>query len=81
MLAVVTLPALFIEGQFVYAGLIETLGQYKDNMGYLPDKIIVRFILTNCLTWLVLAVAILVAIWLPAGKAASLAPAEALHYE
>lgn len=81
LLAVVTLPALFIEVQFVYAGLIETLGQYKDNMGYLPDKIIVRFILTNCLTWLILAVAIVVAIWLPAGKAANLAPADALHYE
>lgn len=82
MLALVTIPAMFIEFQFVYIDLIDTLGQYGDNKdGYLPDYTALRFILTNCLTWLLLAFAILLAVWLPANKAAKLAPAEALHYE
>ena len=81
LLAVVVLPAMLIEIQFVYLGLIDTLGQGKKNLEYLPDRTILRFILTNCLTWVLLAVAIVVAIWLPADKAAKLAPADALHYE
>lgn len=81
LLSVVTLPALFIEAQLVYAGLIDTLGRFEDNVGYFPDRTLLRFLLTNILTWLVLAATILIAIWLPAGKAAGMAPAEALHYE
>lgn len=81
LLAVVTLPAMLIETQLVYLGLIDTLGQGRNNLGYLPDRLVLRFILTNLLTWVLLAVAIVVAIWLPADKAAKLAPADALHYE
>lgn len=81
LLAVVVLPAMLIEAQFVYLGLIDTLGQGKNNLGYLPDRLVLRFILTNLLTWALLAVVIVAAIWLPADKAAKMAPAEALHYE
>lgn len=81
LLLVVTLPAMLIEAQFVYAGLIDTLGLYDDNVGYLPDRTVLRFILTNFLTWLLLAVALVTVIWLPATKAARMAPADALHYE
>lgn len=81
LLAVVVLPAMLIESQFVYLGLIDTLGQGKNNQGYLPDRTVLRFILTNFLTWVLLAVAIVAAIWLPADKAAKMAPADALHYE
>ena len=81
LLAVVVLPAMLIEVQFVYLDLIDTLGQGKNNLGYLPDRLVLRFILTNLLTWVLLAVAIVAAIWLPADKAAKMAPADALHYE
>lgn len=82
LLSIAMLPAILIEVQFVYAGMIDTLGRYGDNkLEYLPDYTILRFILTNCLTWLLLAITIMVAIWLPATKASGLAPADALHYE
>lgn len=81
LLAVVVLPAMLIEIQFVYLGLIDTLGQGKKNLEYLPDRTILRFVLTNLLTWVLLVVAIVAAIWLPADKASKMEPADALHYE
>ncbi|RHJ81813.1 FtsX-like permease family protein [Parabacteroides sp. AM08-6] len=83
LLSVVVLPAMFIEGQFVYAGMIDTLGDNGNHgfVSYLPDRTILRFIITNCLTWLLLGAALVVAIWIPADKASKMAPAEALHYE
>ncbi|MCD8267851.1 MAG: FtsX-like permease family protein [Parabacteroides sp.] len=81
LLAIVTLPALLIEMQFVYAGMIDTLGQDEVNPIYLPDRTLLRFFLTNCITWVVLACIILMAIWIPARRASRMVPAEALHYE
>ena len=81
LLAIVTLPALLIEIQFVYTGMIDTLGQDEVNPIYLPDRMMLRFLLTNCITWVVLACVILMAIWIPARRASRMVPAEALHYE
>lgn len=82
LLSLITLPALLLEWQFVYAGLIETYGKgdYSE-MILLPDKTFLRFVITNILTWLLMAIVITTAIWLPARRASLLAPAEALHYE
>jgi ABC-type antimicrobial peptide transport system permease subunit len=84
LLTIAAIPAIIIELNIVYAGLIDTLGQssyiaVKDV--YLPDRTYLRFLITNIITWVVMAIVIMSAIWLPARKAASLAPAEALHYE
>jgi hypothetical protein len=82
VLLLVTLPAMLIEFQFVHAGLIETVGRRDEpNPAYLPDRTLVRFVLTNAITFTFLLIVIVSAIWLPAQKGASLAPAEALHYE
>lgn len=82
LLTLVTLPAMLLEGQIVYVELIETLGRSGSlDPAYLPDRTVLRFLLTNMLTWLILAIAILAAIWIPAGKAARMEPAEALHDE
>ena len=82
LLILASLPALLIETQFVYLNLIDTPGLNENMTGtYLPDRTIIRFILTNCITWILLSVAILVAVWLPADKASKMAPADALHYE
>lgn len=81
LLTIAMVPALLIESQFVYLDLIDTLGQTKMDMAYLPDRTLLRFILTNSLTWLLMVVVITLAIWLPADKAAKMPPAEALHYE
>jgi len=81
LLTVVVLPAMFIEYQFVHAGLINTYGGGSSAGNYLPDKTFLRFCITNLITWVILAVVILAAIWFPAYKASSMTPAEALHYE
>ncbi|MDR0573532.1 MAG: ABC transporter permease [Tannerella sp.] len=82
LLLIIVLPAMLIEYQFVHAGLIETLGRNGDpNPEYLPDRTFIRFLITNAFTFVSILIVIVSAIWLPARKGASLAPAEALHYE
>lgn len=82
LLLVITLPAMLIEYQFVRADLIETIGRRGNpDPAFLPDRTILRFLITNAITFLFMAFVIIAAIWLPARKGATLAPAEALHYE
>lgn len=81
LLTLAMLPALLIESQFVYLDLIDTMGQDRIDTAYLPDRTILRFLLTNALTWLLMAAVIILAVWLPANKASKMAPADALHYE
>lgn len=82
LLLIILLPAMLIEYQFVHADMIETIGrQGKINPEYLPDRTFTRFLITNTITFVFLLIVIVSAIWLPARKGASLAPAEALHYE
>ncbi|MDR2920327.1 MAG: ABC transporter permease [Tannerella sp.] len=82
LLLIIFLPAMLIEYQFVKAGMIDTLGQKGvPDMRYLPDHVFLRFMITNAITFILLLLVIISAIWLPARKGASLAPADALHYE
>jgi putative ABC transport system permease protein len=82
LLLLITLPAMLIEYQFVHAGLIETIGRTgMPDPACLPDRTFVRFLITNLLTFLFLGMIIVIAIWLPAQKGASMTPADALHYE
>jgi ABC-type antimicrobial peptide transport system permease subunit len=82
LLTIAALPAIFIEFQFVHAGLIDTLGQDSGNIGmYFPDRTGLRFLVTNAITWVVMSAVVITAIWLPARKAAAMAAADALHYE
>ncbi|MDR1408615.1 MAG: ABC transporter permease [Tannerella sp.] len=84
LLTIAMVPAMLIEYQFVYAGMTMTKiggGMGPDLMEYLPDRQNLRFLITNGITWAIMAAVIAVAIVIPAQKAASLPPAEALHYE
>lgn len=81
LLTVVALVASVVNAQLVYLGMLDTLGQASNAMGYFPDRMVPRFLVTTLLTWIVLSLAILLAIWLPASRAARLEPAEALRYE
>jgi len=82
LLAIATLPALIISYQFVHAGLIETLGVNRKNATiYLPDRTFLRFLITNAITWIIMAAVVIAAVWLPARKAAAMEAATALHYE
>ncbi|MDR3217774.1 MAG: ABC transporter permease [Dysgonamonadaceae bacterium] len=81
LLTIAMLPAMIVEANLVYAGLIETLGRENLDTTYLPDRIFLRFLITNGITWVIMSAVIIAAIWLPARKAAAMPPAEALHYE
>jgi ABC-type lipoprotein release transport system permease subunit len=81
LLGIVTLPAMFVEYQFVHAGLVGTFGIEYSTLKFLPDHTLLRFLITNALTWLILAGVILAAIRIPARRAARMQPADALRYE
>lgn len=73
---------MLIEAQFVYAGLIDILGRDPESAGgYLPDHTAVRFVITNVLTWLLMACIVSAGIWFPARAAAKLKLVEALRDE
>jgi len=82
ILTLVMFPALLIEFQFIHFDMIETMGVNDITKGlYLPDKTILRFLITNVLTWFILAVIIIVSIWYPALAAGRIQPVEALRDE
>lgn len=82
LLLLITLPAMIIEYQFVHTDLIETMGRRNEiNTAYLPDRTLERFLLTNIITLIVMALTVAAAIWLPARRGASLAAADALRHE
>ena len=80
LLLMATPLALLIEAQFVMVGYLDipkgTLPEH-----YWPAILPLRFLLVNILTWILLAIVILLAVWLPASKAAEMEPAEALRYD
>ena len=76
--------AMIISFQFVHADLVHTLKGSAPgvvNTVYLPDHTILRFLITNAITWIIMAAVVIAAVWLPARKAAAMEAAEALHYE
>ena len=83
LLSIVLIPAMIIEYQFVHADLIETLGVGSETLFYelLPDKTLLRFLITNAITWVIMAAVTVLSIWLPATKAAELEAADALRDE
>jgi hypothetical protein len=82
LLTVAMLPAMAVEFQFVHAGVINTLGKREDMPEvYLLDRTLLRFLITNGISWLIMAAVIVFAIWIPALKAAAMQPVEALRYE
>lgn len=82
LLAIATLPAMIVSYQFVHAGLIDTLGANRGNPTvYLTDCTFLRFLITNAITWIIMAAVVIAAVWLPARKAAAMEAADALHYE
>lgn len=82
LLTLILIPAIIIEYQFVAAGVISTLGQSAMSYGdYLPDHTLIRFLITNAITWLLLAAIVVLAICFPAMSASRMKPVEALHYE
>jgi len=82
LLTITFIPAMIIEYQFVQADLIQTLGKGGANTAvYLPDRTLLRFLITNGITWLIMAVVVVGATLLPAISASKVVPVEALRDE
>ena len=78
LLTVAAIPAIFICLQLV---IVEYLSKDTLHPEYIIDYPAARFLIANLITWLILALAIVVSIWIPAYKAVQLTPADALRDE
>lgn len=82
LLSIIFIPAMLIEMQFIHAGLVGTMGKDIRAYGdYLPDHQVLRFLITNVITWIILTGMIILAIWYPARSASRIKPVEALRDE
>ena len=81
LLTVAAIPALCIELQLVWTDVI-SYGLSKGTAPeYLLDYPTFRFSATNIITWLILAVGILLAISIPAQRVIKITPADAMRDE
>lgn len=80
LLFLATPVALFIEMQLAVGGFVD-LPVKNPPADYLPGIAWLRFLLTNLISWFLLAGVICLAIWLPATRAANEHPAVALGHD
>lgn len=82
LLSVVVIPAILIEFQFMMLGFVNNFMADMPSYGfYLPDHMLLRFLITNIITWLILALIIILAIRYPALSAGRITPVDALRDE
>ncbi|MCD8165854.1 MAG: FtsX-like permease family protein [Bacteroides sp.] len=79
LLACVVLPALVVEYQLLALDMTQTWMLKFREPEYRVDNLFIRFLITNAITFLILLAVVTLAVWIPARKAAVLAPAEVLH--
>lgn len=72
LLLIASLPALFICGNLVYADIVSASS---------AESPLLRFVEVSVITWLVLAVIIILGVWYPAYRASKVAPSDALRTE
>lgn len=72
LLLIASLPALFICGNLVYADIVSASS---------AESPLLRFVEVSVITWLVLAVIIILGVWYPAYRASKVAPSDALRAE
>ena len=73
LLSIAMIPAIIIDWNIAFAGLNQQMNGLNLNIG--------RFTLTVLITWLLIAIMIVLGNWLPAKKAMGIQPARALHEE
>ena len=81
LLTVVAVPAMFIELQLVLTDVISYGLPEGAQLEYWLDYPILRFAVTNAITWLILAIGIVFAIMLPAARIVRISPADAMREE
>ena len=72
LLLIASLPALFICGNLVYADIVSASS---------AESPLLRFVEVSVITWLVLAVIIILGVWYPAYRASKVAPSDVLRAE
>ncbi len=79
LLTLAAVPAVCVNFTLLEAGVIKTLGEQFSDSGYITANKWLRFIITNGLTYLLLAVIVALSAWIPANKASKVHPVEALR--
>lgn len=81
LLTLAAIPAIAINVCILQADLIKTVGeQFADNP-YITSNKWLRFLTTNAITYVVLAIIVAVSAWIPAHRASKINPVEALKDE
>ncbi|MCD7936720.1 MAG: hypothetical protein LUG98_07660, partial [Tannerellaceae bacterium] len=73
--------AMILEYQIVNLDLLLTYGEGHELNSYLIYQPLTRFLVTNLITFCLVAFIVSLAVWIPAQKAAEMEPADALHDE
>lgn len=81
LLTAAMIPALLITFSAVQADLIGTLGAYYADSGYITANKWLRFLITNGIAYILLAVIVALSAWIPARQASKMHPVEALRDE
>lgn len=81
ILTLAMIPAILINIAILHADLIDTLGQQVSDSGYITANKWLRFLITNGITYILLAVIVVFSAWIPARQAAKVHPVEALRDE
>ena len=81
ILTLAAIPAIFINIAILHADLVQTLGKEISNSNYVTDNKWLRFLITNGITYILLAIIVALSAWIPARQASKVHPVEALRDE
>lgn len=83
LLTLAVIPAFFVAATLVYYDIIKIPGNYtmSEFHGYITDHRWLRFLVTNGITYILLAAIVIISAWIPAYKASKIQPVDALRDE
>lgn len=81
LLSLAAIPAFCVNALLIRFDVIEVVGQQVADGGYITDNKWLRFLITNAITYVFLAIIVALSAWIPANKASKMHPVEALRDE